>query len=239
MNAECVAVIPARISSTRIKEKPIADLGGKPLIQWVYENALKIRGLDNVVIATDSEKIADRIREFNGEFRITPEELNSGSDRVYYTVEKYLPSASIIVNIQGDEPFLDTELVGKLIDAAKNSDISLISAYYNVPRNTAQDKSVVKVVTDRNDMALYFSRSMIPESAEIYKKHLGVYVWKKGFLKEFYNTRPTPLEQSERLEQLRVLEMGGSIKMMKSDSDSIGIDTYEDLENARGRISAD
>ncbi len=233
----CVAIIPARLSSTRIKEKPIADICGKPLVQWVYERACNLKNVDDVVIAADSEKIADVVRSFGGKCELTPSDLKSGSDRVYYTSEKYFSDAGVIVNIQGDEPFIDTGIVDSMIERIKNEDTGLYSAYFPVDKEEASDISNVKVVIDKDSYALYFSRSMIPYNADVYNKHLGIYVWKKEALKEFHNTEPSVLEITEKLEQMRVLENGGRIKMMKSPCDSVGIDTPEDLEKAKRWIN--
>jgi 3-deoxy-manno-octulosonate cytidylyltransferase (CMP-KDO synthetase) len=178
-----IAVIPARLASTRLAEKPLVDLEGKTLIQRVYENALKLKNVDEVIIATDSEKIVKVIEGFGGKYKLTPEDLKSGSDRrVYYTVSNFFPEAELILNLQGDEPFIDTDFVDSLLEEAKNSDDGLYSAYYPVSNNEARDSSVVKVVVDENNHALYFSRSMIPANAESYKKHLGLYVWKRDLL---------------------------------------------------------
>lgn len=202
MSIECVAVIPVRISSTRIREKPVVDLAGKPLIQWVYEKAITLKNVDDVVVATDSDKVAEVVKRFGGKFELTPSELNSGSDRAYYTSSNFFPDAGVIVNIQGDQPFVDADFVDELIDRAKKGQEGLFSAYFSVSREIAQDTSIVKVVVNKYGEALYFSRSMIPQGAEIYKKHLGIYVWKKELLEKFYNCKPTPLEHAEKLEQL-------------------------------------
>lgn len=229
---KCAAIIPARLASTRLHEKPLADICGKTLIQRVYENALKLKNVDDVVIATDSQKIAQVIESFGGRYKLTPEDINSGSDRVYYTAKEYFPDADILVNLQGDEPFINTEFVESLIEEAKDGSEGLYSAYFPVSSEEAEDKSVVKVAVDNESHAMYFSRSMIPFGAQKYKKHLGLYVWKRDLLEKFYNSEPGSLEISEKLEQLRVLESGAKIKMLESPSDSIGIDTPEDVQQA-------
>ncbi|MFH1414708.1 MAG: 3-deoxy-manno-octulosonate cytidylyltransferase [Elusimicrobiota bacterium] len=233
---KCIAVIPARISSTRLKEKPLVDVGGKPLIQRVYEKALKLNNVAAVVIATDSEKIVEAARMFGADCRLTPSDLKSGSDRVYYTCREFFKDAELIVNLQGDEPFIDEKFVDRLIEDALQGPDGVYSAYSQVARETADDSSVVKVVVDRDDYALYFSRALIPGGAEIYKKHLGIYIWRADMLEKFTRTAPTPLEKTEKLEQLRVLETGGKIKMKECCSDSLGIDTVEDLELAIRRL---
>ena len=176
MSAGCVAIIPARLASARIKNKPVADLCGKPLIQWVYESAAKLKNADEVVVATDSRLIAQAVENFGGRYILTPSDLNSGSDRVYYTSSRYFPEAEVIANIQGDEPFIDPDFVDHLIAAAKTGTDGLYSAYFPVDKETAADRSVVKVVLDENSHALFFSRSLIPSGSEIYNKHLGIYI---------------------------------------------------------------
>ncbi|MFC2062173.1 3-deoxy-manno-octulosonate cytidylyltransferase [Elusimicrobiota bacterium] len=234
---KCVVVIPARLSSTRISEKPLADLAEKPLIQRVFENASQMKNSDEIVIAADSQKVFDVVEGFGGKCILTPPELASGSDRVHYIVEKYYAEADIVVNLQGDEPFIDTDIVDLLIDTIAKEDCGVMSAYFPVNPDIAEDSSVVKVVMDKAGMALYFSRSKIPNGAQIYNKHIGVYVWKRENLKRFHAEGPSELEKTERLEQLRVLEYGEKIKLLESSADSLGIDTMEDLEKARRIIN--
>jgi 3-deoxy-manno-octulosonate cytidylyltransferase (CMP-KDO synthetase) len=232
MTKKAIVVIPARISSTRLYEKPLADLYGKTLIQRVYENAAAIKNADDIVIATDSEKILDEVERFGGTAVMTPDDLKSGSDRVYYTAVNHFPDAEIIVNLQGDEPFINTGMIDSLIEKAGESPEGLFSAYFSVSKEIASDESVVKVVVDKCGRALYFSRSLIPAGSEVFKKHIGIYVWKRYALEEFYNTDTGVLESFERLEQLRVLESGKNIMMTESPTDSLGIDTLEDVEEA-------
>lgn len=227
---KCVAIIPARLSSSRIKEKPLVDVGGKPLIRRVWENAIKLKNVSEVVVAADSEKVMEVMKDA-GCF-LTPVKLSSGSDRVYWTANKYYTDADIIVNLQGDEPFIDTEMVDELINLTASCDAGLCSAYFPVSAVTAMRSDVVKVVVNKNDEALYFSRSPIPFKANIYNKHIGVYVWKREMLEKFHRWGTSPLEKIEGLEQLRILENGHKIKMLKSPLDSLGIDTYEDISLA-------
>ncbi len=233
MNCKTVTVIPARLGSTRLNEKPLIDLKGKTLIQRVWENALNLKNSDELVIATDSEKIKKTVENFGGVCYLTPPDLKSGSDRVAYTVSHYMDDMDIVVNLQGDEPFIDTGVVDKLIELAKQEKAGLYSAYYPVNRETAGDKSVVKVVLNSKNKALYFSRSMIPWNAQTYNKHIGVYVWKKDSLMKFSSSASSELEKIERLEQLRFLEKGGTIMMLPSAGDSLGIDTRDDVKRAK------
>jgi 3-deoxy-manno-octulosonate cytidylyltransferase (CMP-KDO synthetase) len=229
---ETVTVIPARLSSTRLREKPLVDLKGKPLIRRVWENAVSVRNSGEVIVATDSQKIKEVVEGFGGKCVMTPDSLTSGSDRVYYAAAQYFPRADIVVNLQGDEPFIDRNLVEEMINLARRESYGLYSAYFPVDKKTAQDSSVVKVVINKKSEALYFSRSLVPFGANIYKKHLGIYVWRRRALEEFYNSAAALLEKAERLEQLRVLESGAAIKMQESPVDSVGIDTEDDLRKA-------
>jgi 3-deoxy-D-manno-octulosonate cytidylyltransferase len=232
-----VAVIPARLGSTRLPEKPLADIGGKTLIERVWENAKRMKNIDRIMISTDSERIRDKALEFGAECVVTGSELASGSDRVYRTCSLEFPDADIVVNIQGDEPFIDPALVDSLVEEALCGDAGLYSAYFPITGEQAVEESSVKVVFNNKGEALYFSRSPIPHNADIFYKHLGVYVWKIKLLEQFHGWEPTMLEKTEKLEQLRVLEMGHSIRLLESPSDSLGIDTPADLEKARSMIS--
>jgi 3-deoxy-manno-octulosonate cytidylyltransferase (CMP-KDO synthetase) len=233
MGVKSIAVIPARLSSTRMNEKLLADLSGMTVIQRVFERAKMLKNIDDVIVATDSEKIAQRIEEAGGRYCLTPADIRTGSDRVFYAVKEFLGDVQIIVNIQGDEPFFDVEFVDYMITQAQADSVGLYSAYYPVSREDAGSTAAVKVVIDSQGHALYFSRNPVPFGAETYYKHIGVYIWKRWLLEKFYVLPASPLELSEKLEQLRVLENGYKIKMFESPADSVGIDTQEDLEKAR------
>ncbi|MGM0441605.1 MAG: 3-deoxy-manno-octulosonate cytidylyltransferase [Elusimicrobiota bacterium] len=236
MSLKTVTVIPARLGSTRLKEKPLVDIAGKSLIQRVWENARNLKIPADPVVATDSEKVKKEVESFGGECYLTPDDLESGSDRVAYTVSHFLDDADIVVNLQGDEPFIDTGAVDGLIDLAKEEDAGLYTAYFPVDRETALKESVVKVVLNNNGEALYFSRSPIPWNVKTYFRHIGIYVWKKDALFNFTSMKKTELEKKESLEQLRYLENGGTIKLLQSAQDSMGIDTPEDVEMAKKYI---
>ncbi|MFW6134977.1 MAG: 3-deoxy-manno-octulosonate cytidylyltransferase [Elusimicrobiota bacterium] len=236
MSFECVVVIPARISSKRIPNKPLTSIKGKSLIQRVWENAAGIKNADKIIISTDSQRIADTVENFGGKCVLSPADLKSGSDRVFWTVNRYYKHSSIVVNLQGDEPFISTGLIDKLIEETKKNNY-VCSAYYPVGRKEADDSSVVKVVTDIENRALYFSRSLIPWNSNRYKKHLGIYVWPKDILNRFFDWEATELEKTEKLEQLRILENGRGIKMIESGEDSLGIDTYDNVEEAEEILS--
>ncbi|MBN2406435.1 MAG: 3-deoxy-manno-octulosonate cytidylyltransferase [Elusimicrobia bacterium] len=230
---QSVIIIPSRLSSTRLSEKPLADIEGKPLIQRVYENALSSKKAVTVAVATDSRKIAETVESFGGACHMTPADIASGSDRVYSVSKDFYPGCGIVVNLQGDEPFIDAGLVDSLIDLAERDDSDVFSAYYPIDADEAADSSVVKVAVTGDGRALYFSRSLIPCGGVMVKKHIGIYVWKKAALERFHDHGVTELEKTERLEQLRILEYGDSIRMLESPADSLGIDTPADLEKAR------
>ncbi len=240
-----VGIIPARFASTRLMGKPLADIGGKPMIQHTWENARKSKLLDKVVVAVDDEKVFQVVKSFGAEVYMTPQNVASGSDRIALVAQE-LPEANIIVNIQGDEPFINGKMIDEAIEPLlfdKKVNVSTL-----VKRITSVDEmkspSIVKVVFDYNNYALYFSRSPIPyvrdaktnlekiETGEIYK-HIGLYVFRKETLLKFTSLRQTDLERIEKLEQLRLLEHGIKIKVVVTEYDSLSIDTPKDLELAR------
>ncbi len=240
-----LGVIPARFASSRLLGKPLADICGKPMIQHTYESAKKSRLLDDVLIAVDDEKVFEVAKEFGARVKMTPRDLPSGSDRIAYAVKNFR-SAEIIVNIQGDEPFIS----GKMIDEAIEPllfDHSVQVATLAKRIQTVEElksSSIPKVVFDYENYALYFSRSTIPfvrdartnleklRKAEIYK-HIGLYVYRREALFKFTSMSPTDLEKTEKLEQLRMLENGIKIKIVITEHESISVDTPEDLERAR------
>ncbi len=235
-----VIIIPARKGSTRLKNKLLLEVKGKPVIQWTAENCLKVKKAERVIVATDSEDIAKIFDGSPVEAVLTPPDLKSGSDRVAY-VAKDLDHKKII-NVQGDEPLLLPEDIEKVIDGLEEADITTLS----YPINSEDDyinPNVVKVVTDSKGYALYFSRSPIPFYRDIdfsdmlntfknpVMKHIGVYGYKKEALMDFaYRLKPSVYEQIEKLEQLRLLENGYSIKVFTAQKDTLGIDTEEDFE---------
>lgn len=240
-----VGIIPARFGSTRLMGKPLADIGGKPMIQHTWQNAKKSKLLDRVVIAVDDEKLFQVVKEFGAEVYMTPKDVASGSDRIALVAEQ-LADAAIIVNIQGDEPFINGKMIDEAIEPLifdKKVNVSTL-----VKRITSVEEmkspSVVKVVFDYNNYALYFSRAPIPyvrdartnleriEMGEIYK-HIGLYVFRKETLLKFTSLKQTDLERIEKLEQLRLLEHGIKIKIVVTEYDSLSVDTPKDLEIAR------
>lgn len=240
-----VGIIPARFASTRLMGKPLADIGGKPMIQHTWESAKKSKLLEKVIIAVDDDKLFQVVKNFGAEVYMTPKDAASGTDRIAF-VAQHLSDASIIVNIQGDEPFINGKMIDQAIEPLlfdKKVNVStLVKRISSV--DEMKSSSVVKVVFDYNNYALYFSRSPIPyvrdaktnleriETGEIYK-HIGLYVYRRETLLKFTSLKQTDLERIEKLEQLRLLEHGIKIKVVVTEYDSLSVDTPKDLELAR------
>jgi 3-deoxy-manno-octulosonate cytidylyltransferase (CMP-KDO synthetase) len=240
-----VAIIPARFASTRFPGKPLADIGGKPMIQWVYERAKTV--LNDVLVATDDERIAKVVTTFRGDVIMTSEQHRSGTDRCAEALEKWerirSTSYDVVINIQGDEPFIRSEQIEALMGCFTDDSVqiaTLIKAIVN--QEIIADPNRPKVVIDVSGKALYFSRSPIPyirnitpenwQQAHTFYQHLGIYAYRSRVLREITKLLPSKLEQAESLEQLRWLENGYSIKTAITPFESIGIDTPDDLEKA-------
>lgn len=235
-----IAVIPARYASTRFPAKLMQDLGGKTVITRTYEAAVNTNLFDDVFLVTDSDLIFNEIVSQGGKAIMSSKEHESGSDRIAEAV--YNLEVDIVINIQGDEPFIDKDSLVKLIQVYKNDskgEVDLASLMREITDNQdIENPNNVKVVVDQSGFALYFSRSVIPYPREInvgvrYMQHIGIYAFRKQALLDFYNLPMKSLEASEKLEQLRYLEFGKRIKMVETNHIGIGIDTPEDLENAR------
>jgi len=225
-----VGIIPARWGSTRLPGKPLLDIKGKPMIQRVYEQAKKSKLLDKVIVATDDKRIFDCVINFNGEAVMTLKKHKSGTDRIYEAAKNL--KADIIVNIQGDEPFIPPGNIDAAIEPLlkeKDLNVSTLSVEFNEP----DDPNKVKVIFDKNNFAIYFSRSVIPFNRDgkkiKYYKHIGLYVYRKKYLLRFAKMKQSTLEIAEKLEQLRIIENGDKIKVVVTKKDSIGIDTIEDF----------
>jgi len=235
-----IAVIPARYASIRFPAKLMQDLGGKTVITRTYEAAVNTNLFDDVFLVTDSDLIFNEIVSQGGKAIMSSKEHESGSDRIAEAV--YNLEVDIVINIQGDEPFIDKDSLVKLIQVYKNDskgEVDLASLMREITDNQdIENPNNVKVVVDQSGFALYFSRSVIPYPREInvgvrYMQHIGIYAFRKQALLDFYNLPMKSLEASEKLEQLRYLEFGKRIKMVETNHIGIGIDTPEDLENAR------
>ena len=232
-------MIPARYSATRFPGKLMKDLGGKPVILRTYEAALNSNLFDDVYIVTDSDIIFKTIENVGGKAIMSKKEHECGSDRIAEAVVDI--DADIVINVQGDEPFIDEVSLSKLIDVFKKDakkEIDLASLKVQITnKEDIENPNNVKVITDINNLAIYFSRSVIPfhrdQNIDVkYYKHKGVYAFRKQALIDFYHTPITPLEASEKIEAIRYQEIGKKIKMVETDVEAVGIDTPEDLEKA-------
>ena len=230
-----LCVIPARYASTRLPGKPLALIAGKPMIQHVYERACHAVMPQEVVVATDSKIVADAVKEFGGKVMMTSSDHPSGTDRLAEVALSY-PDIDVIVNVQGDEPMIPPDVIDRLAQAfADDQDLKMATLKTLMSEDEYNNPNAVKVVTDQNGYALYFSRSLLPyprnrkADFKVYK-HVGIYAYRRSFLLSYAAYEPTPLEQIEGLEQLRVLENGQRIKVLESKFQGIGIDTQEDLD---------
>jgi len=235
---KAIGVIPARYRSTRLEGKVLADICGKPMIQRVYERACQAALLDKVIVATDDERIRSAVTAFGGEAVMTSPHHASGTDRIGEAIKHV--DAEVVVNIQGDEPLIQPAAIDAVIEPLfKDGSIPMATVMQEIfdPRDHG-DPNVVKVVTDINGFALYFSRSLIPYPREridyhVYQ-HIGLYAYRKDFLLQYIRLEQTALEKIESLEQLRVLENGFQIKVMLVEHrQGLGVDTPEDLERVR------
>lgn len=227
-----IAVIPARYQSSRFPGKPLVIIEGKTMIQRVYESVKQVQGIDEVIVATDDERICDAVKQFYGEVVMTGD-CSCGTERVYEAI-KDCP-CDIVINVQGDEPLIKPEIINGLIDIFKDDSVDMATLCKEITEIAdINNPNIVKVVRDKNDNALYFSRYPIPfnrdERNDVrYFKHIGIYGYKKEFLKKYVQTKKTSLELTENLEQLRVLESGHKIRVKETSYDSIGVDTPEDI----------
>lgn len=222
--------IPARMASTRFPGKPLALIRGKPMVIRVWENAVEAVGSKNTFILTDSEKIMNTVQDYGAQAIMTSSNARSGTERIASVLDRF--DHEIIVNMQGDEPFFKAVVLTKLIEAfRKEEKAQVLSSFFPLSPSAATDPNRVKVVLDKEGYALYFSRAPIPSGGP-FLKHIGIYLFRRDFIKRYLAMDPGKLETSEKLEQLRILESGYSIKMIRSDEDSPGIDTPEDLKRA-------
>ena len=231
-------IIPARIGSSRFPNKVLADIGGMPM---VVRTAKAAEDIDDVVIATDSQEVINIAHTHAIKAVLTSDKHQSGTDRIYEAAQKLkLSENEIIINVQGDEPFIETGIVQAVYNLTKknkeNNHIMMNSCYKVISSPEADDPNIVKVATDTKDIALYFSRAKIPyprdHHFDAYKGHLGIYGFTVKSLRDFCILAPAPIEDIEKLEQLRALYHGYQIAMIEVNTESFGIDTPEDLEKA-------
>ena len=248
---QVIAIIPARLASTRLEAKLIKDLAGKSVLNRTYEQALKSKLVTRVVIATDSEELFEHAKEFGAEVEMTSALHQSGSDRIAELAQKN-PDWGIIVNVQGDEPFINPDDIDKAIEPFLHDPLLEMTSLYHSISDPEEIKNPnnVKVVIDQNNNALYFSRAAIPfervqgsglkalddlalsPTPRAYKKHIGLYAYRRDTLIKLTSLPQSELEKLEKLEQLRALENGIKIKMLEVKSSPIGIDTEEDYQKA-------
>lgn len=242
---EYIAIIPARYASTRFPGKPLAMLGGKPVVQWVYERVAQV--IPMAFVATDDQRILETVESFGGNAIMTSADLPSGTDRVEEAMEKLGLEARVVVNIQGDEPFIKAtqiETVCRLFDDADTQIATLGKPVTTIEE--IENPNTPKIVTDIKGNALYFSRSVIPYVRGAsrsqwplhfpYLKHVGIYAYRRDILREITRLPRTPLEKAERLEQLRWLQYGYSIRVGITNEETVGIDTPEDLKKAEAKL---
>lgn len=256
-----VAIVPARLAATRLPGKPLIEIAGKPMICWVAERARVAGNVDRVIVATDSPQIIDAARAHNIEAVLTAPDHTSGTDRVA-EVAATIPEAQIIVNVQGDEPLISPATIERAVETmaveiSKTNGAGIVTTWEPIESNSdLLSPDLVKVVVDNDDNAVYFSRSPIPfprdavkrhgsidaalenepELFKLFRKHTGLYVYRRDVLLEFTKWPQTELERIESLEQLRALAHGVRIKVIEACSASTGVDTLEDLERVRGMM---
>ena len=231
---ETVCVIPARLESTRFPRKLLQRIDGKPLLQYVYENAKQAKRVQRVIVACDHELLKELVESFGGEAVLTSPAYTSGTERIA-EVAKSLP-CQFVVNLQGDEPLMPGEVIDQVVSALER-DLSCVMSTACIVKTDPEEfrnPNVVKLTKDRSGMALYFSRAPIPldrdgKMSQFYK-HLGIYGYRREFLLQFPSLATSSLEQREKLEQLRVLENGYRIKVVETVHDSIGVDTEADFK---------
>lgn len=246
------AIIPARFASTRFPGKALADIMGKPMVQHVYERTARAGLVSEVIVATDDERVAEAVSAFGGRVEMTAKEHETGTDRLAEVAARI--DADLIVNVQGDEPLIEPAMIDQAIAPLAQSAAVRMGTLKSRVRSLHDflSPNVVKVVADAEGFALYFSRSPLPNFRDKWNdlkdeafasgrllcyKHVGLYVYRRDFLMEFARMAPTPLEQAEKLEQLRALENGCKIKVVETEYESIGVDTPNDLEKVVEKLA--
>jgi len=259
MQLRAIGVIPARFKSTRLMGKPLIKIRGKTLIYYVYKRSSLAKEIDELIVATDDERIFQEVKSFGGNVVMTSPYHSSGSSRVAEVAEN--KEAEIIINIQGDELFIRGEMIDKLVEEMRKDDNLFMSTYCTriTDLDELDNPNIVKVITNKDGYAIYFSRNAIPypmldnhieikkvkeivsyknELINFYKKHIGIYGYRRNYLLNFAKLQETPLEKIEKLEQLRAIEYGTKIKVLETDYAMIGIDTEEDLRRVQRLLNA-
>ena len=239
-----IAVIPARYQSTRFPGKALAKIAGKPMIQWVYESTQKSK-VSRSIVATDDERILDCVNHFGGEAFLTSKDHQTGTDRINEVIQK-INDVNLVVNIQGDEPLISPTTINLLVEdmiASEDADMGTVAVPMPSESPEFQDPNVVKVVVDKYNFAIYFSRSPIPffRDSETYQlkplKHWGLYIFRKDFLQKFVAWPQGPLEKAENLEQLRALENGAKIFVTVASGNSVGVDVPDDIRKVEALLA--
>ena len=233
-----LAVIPSRYASQRYPGKPLVDIVGKPMVQWIYEAAVRCKAFEDVVIATDDQRIADAVKGFDGKCMMTSSDHQTGTDRVA-EVARHYPDADVVVNVQGDQPFVTSEILTRLVQPyldGETPDMTTIACPLE-SEQAVQDPNTVKVACDQRMIAMFFSRSPIPYyrtkvEAPVYH-HMGLYAFSSSFIQHYSKLQPAPLEQCEQLEQLRVLEHGYRIRVSLISGSIPEVNTPDDLVGAQ------
>ncbi len=231
-----IGVIPARYASTRFPGKPLIDIGGKSMIQRVYEQCKKTSVLSDVIVATDDDRIAEHVLSFGGKVIMTAETHQSGTDRCAEVISTYKGKCDAVINIQGDEPFIDPKQIELLASAFNEESTQIVTLIKKIKsEEEVRNPNVVKAIANKNNQAIYFSRSPIPYRRNpgvdiTYFKHVGIYGYRKQVLVEITQLPIGKLEQAESLEQLRWVENGYSIVLKETDLETIAIDTPDDLD---------
>lgn len=237
-----IAVIPSRYASTRFPGKPLALIDGYPMIQWVYSNVKKVEVLDDVYVATDDQRIADCVASFGGKAIMTSSNHTCGTDRIAECARKLeLSDEDLVLDIQGDEPLISQQMILDLYNIFQDKNVYMGTLKKLIERESElENPNVVKVITDQNDDALYFSRYCLPYERDGVKvnhyKHIGAYGYTTWFLLKYSSMAKTPLEKSESLEQLRVLENGFKIRVKETKYQTIGVDTPEQIQDVENEI---
>lgn len=234
-------IIPARYNSSRLNGKPLLEVNGKPVIQYVYERALMVKNAQAVIVATDDERIYKKCVEFGANVEMTDINHKSGSDRIGEVAKRH-PDFEYVINLQGDEPLINVEDVEKIIDTLRNNtDIQIATLAREIfDKDEINNPNVVKCVFDKNNNAIYFSRSQIPYPRNAnnakYYAHIGIYGYAKQALFLMMEAQQSMLEKIESLEQLRAFDLGFKIKIIETDKKTLGIDTLEDFNNFKELI---
>lgn len=234
-------VIPARYASTRLPGKPLADIAGKPMIQRVYEQVAKAKKPALVIVATDDQRVFDKVESFGGMAFMTQPNHPTGTDRLA-EVASHHQDVGVIINVQGDEPLIDADVIDQLADLfLEDADLQMATVASPLLEEEYDEPSAVKVICNKQGDAMYFSRSLIPYPRHAFihppMKHVGIYAYRRQFLLDYAKMDPTPAEETESLEQLRALENGYAIRVIKTDKRFVGVDTPEDLERVNAIFS--